>query len=82
MQGKWWRWEAVITRRSGPGYRLIFYGKNITDNRPEVTIIDLSLNSGVANLTPPGLMSIIVSNNHRFSPSGNACPAVAASRIT
>lgn len=73
MQGKWWRWEAVMTKRSGPGYRLMFYGKNITDNTPEVTIIDTSMNGSTANLTPPMLMSKMLSNNHRWSPSGTGC---------
>jgi hypothetical protein len=73
MQGKWWRWEVVLTNRSGPGYRMMMYGKNITDNLPEVTILDLSMNSSVANLRPPMLMSTLASNNHRWSPSGTGC---------
>jgi hypothetical protein len=73
MQGKWWRWEVVLTNRAGPGFKMMMYGKNITDNRPEITIIDLSTNSGVANLRPPGLMSAITTNNHRFSPGGGGC---------
>jgi len=72
MKGKWWRWEAVITNRAGPNFRLQFYGKNITDNGPELTLIDLQNNVSVANLTPPSLMSSIQSNNHRFSFTG-AC---------
>jgi hypothetical protein len=73
MQGKWWRWEAVLTRRAGPGYRMMFFGKNVTDNTPEITILDLSMDSSVSNLTPPGLMSKMVTNNHRWSPSGSGC---------
>jgi hypothetical protein len=51
----------------------MMYGKNVTDNQPEVTIIDLATNSSVANLRPPVLMSTINSNNHRWSPSGSGC---------
>jgi hypothetical protein len=73
MQGKWWRFEVVLTNRSGPRFRMVMYGKNITDNSPEVTILDLSTNSSVANLRPPELMSTLTSNNHRWSPSGGGC---------
>ena len=71
MKGKWWRFEAVLTNRAGPNYNMKFYGKNITDNGPELTLIDLSTNVLVAKLTPPGLMSYITSNNHRFSALGS-----------
>ena len=70
MKGKWWRFEIVMTNRSGPAYDLKMYGRNVTDNGPELLIIDLSRNSSVNNLTPPSLMSKILSNNHRFSASG------------
>jgi len=71
MKGKWWRFEAVLTNRAGPNYTMKFYGKNITDNGPELTLIDLSTSGLVANLTPPSLMSQILSNNHRFSALGS-----------
>jgi hypothetical protein len=71
MKGKWWRFEAVLTNRAGPNYNMEFYGKNITDNGPELTLIDLSTDGSVANLTPPSLMSQITSNNHRFSSAGS-----------
>ena len=71
MKGKWWRFEAVLTNRAGPNYNMKFFGKNITDNGPELTLIDLSTNVLVAKLTPPGLMSYITSNNHRFSALGS-----------
>ena len=71
MKGKWWRFEIVMTNRSGPGYNLKMYGKNITDNGPELVLIDLSRNSSVNKLTPPSLMSMILSNNHRWSASGS-----------
>jgi hypothetical protein len=70
MKGKWWRYEVVMANRSGPNFQLRMYGKNVTDNGPELTLIDLSGNSAVSKLTPPGLMSAILSNNHRYSSSG------------
>jgi hypothetical protein len=70
MKGKWWRFEIVMTNRSGPSFDFKMYGKNITDDGPELTILDLSSRSSVSNLTPPSLMSAILSNNHRYSPSG------------
>jgi len=73
MQGKWWRWEAVLTNRSGPGYRMQMFGKNVTDNLPEITILDTTANGSVANLRPPSLMSRMTTNNHRFSPNGSGC---------
>jgi hypothetical protein len=73
LAGKWWRWEVVLTNRAGPRYRLMMYGKNVTDNTDEVTILDLWSNSSVANLTPPQLMSTLATNNHRWSPSGTGC---------
>jgi hypothetical protein len=71
MKGKWWRFEVVFTNRSGPAFDFKMYGKNVSDNGPELTLIDLSANSAVRNLTPPKLMSAILSNNHRFSASGS-----------
>jgi len=40
LKGKWWRFELVLTNRAGPGYRAELWGKNITDNTPEVKIVD------------------------------------------
>jgi hypothetical protein len=60
-----------MANRSGPNFDLKMYGKNITDNGPELTIIDLQANSQTRSLTPPGLMSAILSNNHRYSGSGS-----------
>jgi hypothetical protein len=71
MKGKWWRFEVVMTNRSGPNFDFKMYGKNVTDNGPELTLIDLSANPAVRNLTPPSLMSAILSNNHRYSASGS-----------
>jgi len=66
MKGKWWRFEAVFTNRSGPDFNVVMYGKNITDNGPELEIINLSNDPSVDNLTPPSLMSAMYTNNHRF----------------
>jgi hypothetical protein len=70
MKGKWWRFEVVMSNRSGPNFDVKMYGKNVTDNGPELTLIDLSANKLVSSLTPPSLMSTILSNNHRFSAAG------------
>jgi hypothetical protein len=73
FKGKWWRFEAVMTHRAGPNFRIQFYAKNITDNGPELTLIDLydSNWSGAqgplypVNLTPPYLLSALLVNNYR-----------------
>jgi len=65
MKGKWWRFEAILTNRSGPNFNVVLYGKNITDNGPELEIINLSNAASVANLTPASLMSAMITNNHR-----------------
>ncbi len=70
MKGKWWRFEVIMANRSGPNFDLKMFGKNVTDNGTEQTLIDLSADKSVAGLTPPGLMSTILSNNHRFSAAG------------
>ena len=65
MKGKWWRFEAVMTNREGPDYRLQYYGKNVTANEAERELIDLWDNGAVDNLTPPNIMQQIVINNYR-----------------
>jgi len=81
MKGAWWRWEVVLTNRSGPDFRMQMYAENVTDPGGELEIIDIwSANYSSAssdklydvNLTPPSLMTQIFSNNHRFS-NGNTC---------
>jgi hypothetical protein len=72
FKGKWVRHEVVLTNRSGPRYRMQSFMKNVTNNTAEVAVIDTSLDSRVNNLTPPSLMSKILSNNHRFS-NGATC---------
>jgi hypothetical protein len=71
MKGKWWRWEVVMTNRSGPNFQLEMFGKNITDGSAEIQMIRLSDNGSVSHETPPGIMSVILSNNHRFSSAGS-----------
>ncbi len=41
-KGKWWRVETVVANRAGPGFDIKMYMKNITDNTPEITVMDLS----------------------------------------
>jgi hypothetical protein len=72
FKGKWVRHEIILTNRSGPGYRLQSFMKNVSANTPEVAVIDTSLDSRVNNLRPPTLMSKILSNNHRWS-NGSVC---------
>jgi hypothetical protein len=73
FKGKWWRFEAVLTNRAGPDYRMRFYGQNVTDGDAEQTLIDTNDNSQISNLTPPSLMSQIMSNNHRSPLTSGIC---------
>ena len=59
------------TNRSGPGFRLQSFMKNVTDNAAELPVFDNAIDSRVNNLTPPKLMSTILSNNHRVSFGGS-----------
>jgi hypothetical protein len=43
FRGKWVRVEWIVTKGAGPGTVIKMYLKNITDNTPEVNIIDTSL---------------------------------------
>ena len=72
FKGKWVRHEIVLTNRSGSGYRLQSFMKNVSTNGPEVAVIDTSRDSRVSNVRPPMLMSRILSNNHRWS-NGATC---------
>ncbi len=45
-RGKWWRVEYVFSNLDGPGFDLKIYLKNITDNEPEITVVDLERNCG------------------------------------
>lgn len=65
FKGKWWRFEVVMSNRSGPNFDMKFYGKNVTDDSPEYLILDLASDGRVNKLTPPGLMSAILVNNYR-----------------
>ena len=66
VKGKWWRYEMVITGRASSSFKLVMYGKNVTDDSAEVTLIDTSLDAQLVGQTPPALISRILSNNHRF----------------
>jgi len=39
-RGRWWRVESVTTNRTGPGYRLQVFLRDITSNTPEQQVID------------------------------------------
>jgi len=73
FKGKWWRYEIVISPRSGPGTNIQMYIKNVTDNRSEIKVADMSMDSRTKNLSPPVLMSRILSNNHRFAGTTGIC---------
>jgi hypothetical protein len=76
FRGKWVRVEWVVTKGSGPGTVVKMYLKNVTDNTPEVTIVDTSLPgtelTQSSTRTPPRRLASWVINAHRWSPSG-AC---------
>lgn len=68
-RGKWWRIEAVYTNRAGPGWVFKLYAKNVTDNGPELTVVDTSatgtqLNNPVSR-TPPQRQDRMNINNYR-----------------
>jgi len=64
-RGKWWRFEVVIDNRVGPNYRLRFYGRNITDNDPELLILDTNGSPLNGAGTPPTAWGRIHNNNYR-----------------
>jgi hypothetical protein len=65
-KGKWWRYEMVVTGRASSSFRMRLYGRNITDDSAEVTLIDTDEGADHPGQTPPALISRMVSNNHRF----------------
>lgn len=70
-RGKWWRVEIVFTNRAGgnPGFVAKVYMKNVTDNGPELTVVDTSAPGTQLNtsnsLTPPVRMDKMHINNYR-----------------
>jgi hypothetical protein len=70
-RGKWWRVEAVLVNRAGgnPGLVAKVYMKNVTDNAPEIVVVDTSYPGTqlIASLTrtPPKPLDQILMNNYR-----------------
>jgi hypothetical protein len=70
-RGKWWRVEVVFINRLGgnPGWVGKVYMKNVTDNTPEITVVNTSM-PGTQLIqsntrTPPNRMDGMLSNNYR-----------------
>ena len=72
FKGKWWTYEIVITNRSGPATNVQMYIRNVTDNGPEIKVIDMAADSRTNNLTPPVILSRILVNNFRSVPAGTS----------
>ena len=74
-KGKWWRVEIVVVNRAGPGFDMKVYMKNVTDNTPEVRVLDLSVpcpdcGSGTgwvpnSSIVPPSRLDRLVINQYR-----------------
>jgi hypothetical protein len=77
LRGKWWRFEFVMTNRAGPGYKEELWAKNITDNTPEVKVVDTgapntSMYPGdpvtsfpyTQSWTPPSRQDLMLINNY------------------
>ncbi len=74
-KGKWWRVEIIVANRAGPGFDIKVYMKNVTDNTPEVTVLDLAqpcrdCGSGDgwvpnSSIIPPSRLDRLVINNYR-----------------
>lgn len=78
MNGKWFRWEAVIGPRAGSGFRYRLYGKNITDGLPEELYMDTDFpGSPVAASIPPSTFKTTTTNFNRFNGAGT-CPGFRA----
>jgi len=69
--GKWWRVEVVFINRAGgdPGWVGKVYMKNVTDNGPELLVVDTSASGTQLNpsstRTPPNQMDKMWMNNYR-----------------
>jgi hypothetical protein len=70
-RGKWWRVEVVFINRTGgnPGFVAKVYMRNITDNLPELLVIDTSWPGTQLNpsstRTPPNPMNQMWMNHYR-----------------
>jgi hypothetical protein len=74
-RGKWWRIEVIFSNRAGgnPGFVGKVYIQNVTDNRPELLVVDTSWPGTQlipsSTRTPPDRIDTIWMNNYRQ----NAC---------
>jgi hypothetical protein len=76
VRGKWWRAEFVVVNRAGGaspnGIKYYFFMKNITDNGPELRIVDSTFAGSVSGwvpnngLSPLARIDSIGSDLHRF----------------
>jgi hypothetical protein len=76
LRGKWWRAEFVVVNRAGGpapnGIRYYLFLKNITDNGPELRVVDSTYAGSVSGwvpsnaLSPPARIDAIGSDLHRF----------------
>jgi hypothetical protein len=81
LQGKWWRFEVVLENPAGPGIRYRLFAKNITDNLPEIAVIDTGVpcagcrpdpaGLGASDLRPPALVNDLIINGYRESEDGS-----------
>lgn len=76
QRGKWWRFSHVVSNPAGgtgtARMGLEIWAKNVTDNQPEVKILDLRGGSGSPNwsgpyntIIPPGRVRTVVANGYR-----------------
>jgi hypothetical protein len=71
--GKWWRIEVIFINRAGPGFDAKVYMRNITDDEPEIKVIDLQAAGfppWTSSLTPPQRMDAMLVNNFRHACAG------------
>jgi hypothetical protein len=68
-RGKWYRAEIVFSNISGPGFNAEVFLKNVTDNLPEIKVVDLKYTTSEwtpdGGLTPPSRMDQIAVNAFR-----------------
>jgi hypothetical protein len=74
-RGKWYRVEVVVTNPAGPGTNVEVYVRNVTDNGPELKVVDLSQPCPWCGpgggwmpsptLTPPAPINTFATNHYR-----------------
>ena len=73
MRGKWIYSEIAIGPMAGPNTIINMWLRNITDDGPELHIIDTSIDSRVNHNTPPARIIGIYANNFRVDNGGSPC---------